>query len=544
MRTYGAYILPLICFVMHCTTDVVGQNFNIANERTLEKKFIMYADTSSSFHSSIQPYSQNELNTIQNIDSLNSSLDIISSSKLVNQLMNNHQLSLNKERFSFSLDPVINVGVIQEKSNLISQNLVETSAGLNFKTAFGKKWTGQFLFLLDNSNYPSYIDDVIQDKNISPGYGYSENNQSIFSQGNITFTADKNFTFQAGYGKNFIGDGYRSLFLSDHANSYPYLKVVAKIWKLKYMALYTNFQDIRGANGKMSSYSQKLSSIHYLSVNVTKWWNIGFFESIIWQAQEGSFYRGYDINYLNPVIFLRPTEYAQGSADNALLGGSMKFKIKKKNILYSQVILDEFLLQEIKARNGWWANKYGIQLGIKAYDFLWIKNLRVQLEYNMVRPFTYTHSYHPASISTLQNYAHFNAPLAHPLGANFQEVLAGLSYHKKRWIFEVNSTYAKVGLDTNNTTSVGQDIYIPNNSRPIDPTTGKVINYGYALGDGLLTDIINSTVKITYIVNPKSKFTVTGGVTNRMYKNNLTDLSTNYFFVGFKTNLINRYFDY
>ncbi|MCO6500516.1 MAG: hypothetical protein J5I47_09095 [Vicingus serpentipes] len=521
-----------------------AQNFNISNERTLEKKFNIQVDTSSSFHTSIQPYTQNELNEIYNYDSTLSLLKITSSSGAVNQLMNNHQMEFKKEHFYFSLDPIINVGMTQEKSNLLSQNLVETSVGLNTKTALGKKWSGQFLFLMDKSEYPSYIDQIVQTKNISPGYGYSKNNQSIFSQGDITFTADKNFAFQAGYGKHFIGDGYRSLFLSDHANSYPYLKVTANIWKLKYMALYTNFQDIRESNGEANNYFQKLSSIHYLSLNITKWWNIGFFESIVWQAQEGAFYRGYDINYLNPVIFLRPTEYAQGSGDNALLGGSMKFKIKKKNILYSQVILDEFLLQEIKAGNDWWANKYGIQLGLKAYDFLWLKNLRLQMEYNMVRPFTYTHSYHPTSISTLQNYAHFNAPLAHPLGANFQEVMTGLSYHKKRWVFEATSTFAKIGLDTNNTTSVGQDIFIPNNDRPLNSSTGKEIDYGYVVGGGLSTNIVNSTLKITYIINPKSRFTITGGVSNRRYKNNLSDLSTNYFFIGLKTNLINRYFDY
>ena len=30
-------------------------------------------------------------------------------------------------------------------------------------------------------------------------------------------------------------------------------------------------------------------------INATKWWNIGLFETIMWQAQEDNFYRGYDI---------------------------------------------------------------------------------------------------------------------------------------------------------------------------------------------------------------------------------------------------------
>ena len=238
---------------------------------------------------------------------------------------------------------------------------------------------------------------------------------------------------------------------------------------------------------------------------------------------------------MNPVIFLRPVEYSQGSSDNALLGGSMKFKIKKKNILYSQLILDEFLLKELKAGNGWWGNKYGIQVGFKSYDFLWIKNLSLQLEYNVVRPFTYSYYYQPTSISTLQNYAHFNAPLAHPLGANFKEITAGLTYHKKRWIFEGLTTKAKIGLDTNSSISIGQDIYKPYNARENE--------YGYVTTNGLTTDIINTTLKISYVINPEAQFIFQVGVTNRMYKNSIENSSNNLFFIGIKTAIINRYSD-
>lgn len=534
MYKRGFYIFA---FLLIGNNQLVAQNYNIYNERTFSRLFDINTDTASNFHTAIQPYSQNEFNEATTpYDSILNELKTDSSSPFINRLTNKNLTEVNNNNFYFSLNPILNTGVTFEKNDIESQTLIETSFGVNMQSRLGKKWSGQLLFLVDKSKYPSYIDAFVQDKHISPGYGYSENDRSFFTQGNITFTADKNFTFQAGYGKNFIGDGYRSLLLSDNANSYPYLKITANIWKIKYMALYSMYQDIRGSNGISANYFTKYSTIHYLSLNATKWLNFGFFESIVFQAQEGDFYRGFDINYLNPVIFLRPTEYSQGSADNALLGASLKIKIKKKNILYSQLILDEFLLQELKDGNGWWANKYGIQFGLKAYDFLWIKNLKLQLEYNIVRPFTYTHSYTPTSISTLQNFAHFNAPLAHPLGANFNEVFASLSYHKKRWIFEANSTFTTIGLDTNFTTSVGQDLYRPNNDRAQE--------YGYYTTGGLTTDVVNSTLKISYVINPKSRFTISGGITNRTYKNDYENSSNNLYFIGLKTNIINRYTDY
>ena len=427
MHKILAYILLLFTLFLGIKTN--AQNFNISNERTFSNLINKHIDTLENFHTSIRPFYQKE------VAKYNSIIDAYKTPK-GELIRNKHFIESVSDKFTFTLDPIVNLVATYENNNTLSKTTAETAFGFNMQSSLGKKWSSQIAVLSDNSNYPSHIDGLVANKNISPGYGYSKYNRALFAQANITFTADENFTFQLGYGKNFIGDGYRSLFLSDNANSYPYLKVTANVWKLKYMALYTNYQDIRFSEGNVSDYLQKLSTVHYLSFNTFKWLNIGLFESIVWQAQEDNFYRGYDINYFNPVLFLRPTEYSQGSSGNALLGGSLKIKIKKKNILYSQLILDEFLLGEIKAGNGWWANKYGYQFGLKSYDFLTVKNLTLQLEHNMVRPFTYTHSYNPTQISTLQNYAHFNAPLAHPLGANFNEAMANLTYQKKRWIFE------------------------------------------------------------------------------------------------------------
>ncbi|TXB63883.1 hypothetical protein FRY74_11545 [Vicingus serpentipes] len=492
-------------------------------------------DTAPNSHPSIQPYSANELNQNFNYDSTIYNLNVNTNSGFVKVLMNSDKpnTSIEKE-LAILASPIINLGAGIEKSQTTSRSLNELAFGLNFKTYIGKKWSGQFAFIADKSNYPSHIDLLLKTQNTGQGYGYTKDNQAMYYQGNLTFTPNDIFTIQAGVGKHFIGDGYRSLLLSDYANSYPYLKVTANIWKIKYMALYTNFQDINYSSGNYSDYRQKFATIHYLSYNATKWLNIGFFESIIFQAQEDNYYRGYDLNYLNPVLFLRPAEYHQGSADNALLGGSLKVRIKKKNILYSQLLLDEFLLKELRDNNGWWANKYAIQLGFKSYDFLGINNLKVQAEYNVVRPFTYSYYQDASTLNTLQNYGHFNSPLAHPLGANFNEVVGGITYNNKRWIFEAMTSLASVGLDSNNF-SVGQNIYQPYNNREQD--------YGYNTGGGINTKIMNNSLKVSFVLNPEMQTIIQLGVNNRTVKNDYSNSSTNWISFGIKTALINQYFD-
>ena len=56
------------------------------------------------------------------------------------------------------------------------------------------------------------------------------------------------------------------------------------------------------------------------------------------------------------------------------------------------------------------------KLGGKYFDAFTVKNLDLQGEMNMVRPYTYTH------YDSTANYTHYNQPLAHPLGAGFAEV--------------------------------------------------------------------------------------------------------------------------
>lgn len=530
---YTKIILPLVFIAS--TFSGWAQNYNVTQQRTVEHLFIKSLDTSSNFHSGIKPFANKEVNQVVSIDTLSSGLKYNVQSSLANQIFNENLVDAEKGNFKLLINPLINAGSGIEKISNRTVTLSEIAFGLSLKSAYKTKWSGEFDFLADNSQYPIHIDNLLKTQHAGQGYGYTKDQQAMYFQGNLTFTADDVFTFQAGIGKNIIGEGYRSLFLSDYANSYPYFKATATIWKLKYMALYTNFQDIRFGKGNFSDFHQKFSTIHYLSLNATKWLNFGFFESIVFQAQEGNFYRGYELSYLNPIIFLRPMEYHQGSADNALMGGSIKIKVKKKNIFYGQLLLDEFLLAEIRANRGWWANKYGYQFGVKAYDFVGINGLKIQAELNTVRPFTYSYFENPSTMNTLQNYGHYNAPLAHPLGANFNEVLGGISFHKKRWIFEAMSTYAKVGLDSSVNFSIGQNIYQPYNEREKE--------YGYKTGGGINTTILNNSFKVSYVLNPKMQTVIQLGINNRTYQNKYGNESSNWITFGIKTALINQYFD-
>ena len=177
-------------------------------------------------------------------------------------------------------------------------------------------------------------------------------------------------------------------------------------------------------------YAKKYMSSHYLSINATKKLNISLFESVIWRMNHAPGSSGFDVNYLNPIVMLRPVEFSVGSSGNVLVGLNLNYKLPFSSYFYGQLLLDEFTLEQIKSNNGYWANKFAYQLGYKIFNAFSIDNLTLQTEYNLARPYTYSH------FNTQQNYAHYNQPLAHPLGANFSELLLLLNYRWKKFVID------------------------------------------------------------------------------------------------------------
>jgi len=226
-------------------------------------------------------------------------------------------------------------------------------------------------------------------------------------------------------------------------------------------------------------------SIHHLSIQPFNWWNITLFEAVVWQSQDSSFHRGFDVSYLNPIIFYRPVEFELGSPDNVLIGLSSRFDISNSIELYGQLMMDEFKFDEVTARDGWWGNKYAIQFGLNWYKPFQLQNSVFQVEYNRVRPFTFSHS------NPVQNYGHYNAPMGHPLGANFHEVVASAYYWRAGFRLEARANYMRTGVSVNE--NVGSDIFKSNITRARER--------GYFVVSGDPMSILVLQTKASYLVN-------------------------------------------
>lgn len=410
--------------------------------------------------------------------------------------------------------------------------------GASVNTNFGKKLTLNVNVLTGRSVNNSATDSVIRNYGVIPGigYAYKANNDSLnaaysyqYYTGYLSYSPHRIVNLQVGRDKHFWGDGYRSLFLSDVASPYPFLKITTNAWKFTYVNLFTAMKDATNPSGLKKDWLNKYATFHYLGINVTKRIQVGFFESVVWQGSDSVRNRGYDVNYLNPIIFYRPVEYSLGSSDNVVIGANAKIKITSKHQLYGQFVLDEFVLKEFVKRTRWWGNKYALQGGFKGFDIFDVKRLHFQSEINYVRPYTYAHG------SVQQNYAHMNQPLAHPLGGNFAEILSILNYHYKKLYLEGKCSYAIYGIDTS-ATSYGKDIFVSYVKRPQE--------YNNRITQGVRTHLVNLSFKTSWVVYPKMNLRLECGVMYRLEHNQLSTSQMPYVFAGLKTDLGNFYNDF
>jgi len=438
------------------------------------------------------------------------------------------------KNFFLVVNPVISAQAMYERTGNGSDNKFWSSRGVELRGWIAKK-IGFYSYVTDNQEtVPEFVNDWVTKHQAVPGADYymtpsgGSHYDYLQARGYIDFAAVKNHvnvTF--GYDKHFLGDGIRSLYLSDFAAGATFLRLNTKIWKLNYQNLYMELtpQYFRGTDRELP---HKYATMHTLSINATKWLNIGVYESVMFSRQDR-----YEFGYMIPIIFYRAIERGLGSPDNVNLGINFKAIAAKHLQFYGQLMLDEFKAKELFSNRGWWGNKYGIQLGGKYFDAAGIRNLDLQAEVNMVRPYTYSH------YDSTSNYSHYNQPLAHPVGSGFREVLGMIRYQPVKNLFiALKGMYYQQGSDPDSL-NYGNDIFKNYRSRPADQEFGvEMIN-----GPRVTSTMLN--LNLAYEL--KENLFIDLGATRRVYKYEnavMPNHVTNYVYGGLRLNIARRDYDF
>ena len=435
-------------------------------------------------------------------------------------------IHVNTPSFFLVVNPIIYTEGIVEKND----------KGLKYTNVRGAEMRGRLLnkvgfysqFSDDQERPFSYVNDWAKAHHAFPSMSYyvrKKNNYDMFmglGYVDANFLNESlNVTF--GYDKHFIGDGIRSLFLSDFGAPSTFLRLRWKLGKWSYQNLFTEgIADHIPTDDYLRP--KKYMAFHKLDVQLTNWLRLGLFESTVIGKSKMT------VPLFNPIILGNSLISLGDNSCNTGIGFDFKAIALKKFQLYGQSYWDR--VDFAKLGKGSWKNQWAFQLGGKYFNMAGIANLDGQIEWNSARPFTYSGS------DIYNNYTHYNQPLAHPLEASFSEWLAQLKYQPiKNLYIETRFAHFKRGVDTSALENFGNDIFKPDNTH--------LQNEGWSLISGHKVKGIYLNINAAYQINPRIFLEVGYNYLNKAFQNKSKATTTSSaFYGGLRWNFIRRQYDF
>ncbi len=508
------FILFLLAF------SLKAQFYNLPNEYfvgLLTQAQLSKIDSIPS-HPGIQPYIPFFGSKYKFIADTCKVFKFISDDPLLDKIFFDHLIhikSKKKGKYEFTLNPLVNFENGKAYyDTTTTQNISTNTRGFIANGFLGKDFYFETLFAENQSFFPHYMNTFASQTKVIPGQGRykifkTTGYDFAFSSGFISYQAFKNLNIQLGHGKQKIGNGYRSLLLSDNAFNYPYLRFTSQ-WlkgKLQYTNLYASLMNLTTGGAKTPPfteplYQKKAFAFHYLSYQPFKRLNIGLYQAMVWRAADSLNQQHIEWQFANPILLSNIGFYGLNNRNNILFGVDLLYKITNSLNVYGQLMIDDLANQK-QLGNG-----IGYQLGLRYFDVLKIKNLTFQAEFNNVSESAYTN---PNGISSNQSYYHYNQNLAYTL-QNGQEIIVIADYRFKRVFFNTRVNYILKTLQ----------------------------NYNYYQNT-------IAAFKIGYTINSAYNFNVSLGYQYRnqdFYGFNASNNKTSLYTLAIRTNIYNTYYDF
>lgn len=503
----GIFLLPQLSY-----SQIENQVYSYQYYQKMND--VLYSPETN-FHTSSKPFLfKGKLLEVK--DSLANLNHVDSKNWFMRKIFNEHLVQVEKEDHTFFLDFIPDMIVGKELIGSDKRSTYINTRGLEVGLTIKDKFVFRSSFYENQAVFPNYLDEYISNTGVVPGQASSKNPTNkmkdwMYASASMTYDFSQYFQATVAYDKNHIGDGYRSLLLSDFSSNYAQLKFTGTIGNVRYTSIWAYMNDpfnprrdsLNSEDGRYGD-GIKYGAFQYLDYNATNRLSVGFFQSVIWANDNQAGYRGLDFNYFIPGIFVRPVENNnRTSPDKMHLGLNAKYKVLKNATVYGQFLLGEFVAKEFFSNSGFAHNKWGTQIGVRGFDAFGVKNLNFLGEYNVVRPYTYQH------FDSRSNYSNNGEPLAHPRGANFRELVGLVNYSWKRFDLSLEGMYSLYGKDPNAETNMGGDIF-----------KGYDINrpslYGNYIGQGVRNNLYYGDIKASYVFNPKYNLRIEAGYTHRV----------------------------
>ncbi len=504
------------------TFSLKGQQKNLPLNHELNYRIqrIMIVDDTI-IHSSLRPYVESsagmkDVNKVM----IDSGLYYYA---ITQKLCKENLLELKGDDYRLTLDPLGNFRWGKDL-NQDFRIMTRNTRALRVQGDLGSNFSFESFFYENLVKMPEYIVDYANQTGTLPSEGrvklYGGKLDYGYAMGYVSFSPSKNLNIQLGHGKHFIGNGYRSMLLSDYAFNYPYLRTTYDFanGKLKYTSIFAQLSSMTRlpvSTTPEATFKEKLGNFHYLTFKPGPKLEIGIFEGGIFKQYVDTLGTvPLDFSAYSPIIGTSFAFNGFEGSNNVVLGVNLSYRLLKKVQIYGQLVADN------PAKK-----KLGYQVGVKSFDGFGIKNLYLQAELNSALPYTFA----TAGSEPLQNWMHMSAPLAHPYGASFTE-LVGIGYYEKRKIF------GQIKVVSGIIKGLG-DGYQYNIDFPDEVVEGD--------SDEQRT-IYNNVQELTigYRLNVKTNLTSFISARNRVHADHNSVSNSTFIYLGIRTNLNNLYYDF
>ncbi len=430
------------------------------------------------------------------------------------KLWNEDLISIDTSNFSLRINPLVNFQVGSDLSDTSNQTLSTNSRGILVEGAVGKKFSFYTSVWENQSFFPNYLSNYVNVNRVVPGQGRTKPfKKTGFDYARASavlyYQPKKWLNIQAGHGKNFYGNGYRSILLSDFAFNYPYLKVGVSLFggKLLYQPSIASLQELTrlpATGAAEAQFQRKAGTFHILNFHPNSKLEIGLFEGGVWQNWDTNGTIKLPVNFYVPILFMNSgINGLQSNNYKGVVGINVRLNPIKKLALYTQVALSE--------GNG---SRLGSQFGAKWFDAFKLENLFFQAEYNTIENGLYSNS------NSGFDYSHYNEGLGNFSLQGTEEFVARINYswHDVFFRFKYNNQKRTVGI----TKTLGAISVVSNVSQ----------------------NVSIASFELGYLLNPSNNMMLLLGMQQRNLEISAITNESQWFYLAFRTELQNLYFDF
>jgi hypothetical protein len=243
--------LPLLAIAFLAAAATFAQTPNLAAPYSFETHQKLSRDIynqASRVHSSLKPLFLDDSLLRKSADSIfNYGLDTLRKAWVYRKLFDEHLIEVKNKDYTAYIDfiPDFQLGrdLKEERATWLN------TRGFQAGGTIGKKFSFYTSGFENQGRFARYYNTLIDSQQVVPGQSYDRTfgrkdvKDWSYVSALVSYSPVKFLNVTIGQDKTFIGDGYRSMILSDNSSNYPFIRLAGNLGSVQYMAMWAAMQD-------------------------------------------------------------------------------------------------------------------------------------------------------------------------------------------------------------------------------------------------------------------------------------------------------------